>query len=116
MLDPSNTSNGDDSEKLSLLARAVKIVQEGINDGYKTINDTINDLVDELDDSNASLTAVFGQTQKSVAALRQEIAVSIPGIIGMGGQAKDAYTIQESIAKQLQTNMSDRETGYGSSS
>jgi len=105
MLDPSNTSNGDDSEKLSLLARAVKIVQEGINDGYKTINQTINDLVDELDDSNASLTAVFGQTQKSVAALRQEIAVSIPGIIGMGGQAKDAYTIQESIAKQLQTNM-----------
>jgi hypothetical protein len=105
MLDPSNTSNGDDSEKLSLLAKAVKIVQEGINDGYKTINDTINDLVDELDDSNASLTAVFGQTQKSVAALRQEIAVSIPGIIGMGGQAKDAYTIQESIAKQLQTNM-----------
>jgi hypothetical protein len=105
MLDPSNTSNGDDSEKLSLLARAVKIVQEGINDGYKTINDTINDLVDELDDSNASLTAVFGQTQKSVAALRQEIAVSIPGIIGMGGQAKDAYTIQESIAKQLQTNV-----------
>jgi len=105
MLDPSNTSNGDDSEKLSLLARAVKIVQEGINDGYKTINQTINDLVDELDDSNASLTAVFGQTQKSVAALRQEIAVSIPGIIGMGGQAKDAYTIQESIAKQLQTNV-----------
>jgi hypothetical protein len=105
MLDPSNTSNGDDSEKLSLLAKAVKIVQEGINDGYKTINDTINDLVDELDDSNASLTAVFGQTQKSVAALRQEIAVSIPGIIGMGGQAKDAYTIQESIAKQLQTNV-----------
>jgi len=105
MLDPSNTSNGDDSEKLSLLARAVKIVQEGINDGYKTINQTINDLVDELDDSNASLTRVFGQTQKSVAALRQEIAVSIPGIIGMGGQAKDAYTIQESIAKQLQTNM-----------
>ena len=105
MLDPSNTSNGDDSEKLSLLARAVKIVQEGINDGYKTINQTINDLVDELDASNASLTAVFGQTQKSVAALRQEIAVSIPGIIGMGGQAKDAYTIQESIAKQLQTNM-----------
>jgi len=105
MLDPSNTSNGDDSEKLSLLARAVKIVQEGINDGYKTINQTISDLVDELDDSNASLTAVFGQTQKSVAALRQEIAVSIPGIIGMGGQAKDAYTIQESIAKQLQTNV-----------
>ena len=105
MLDPSNTSNGDDLEKLSLLAKAVKVVQEAANEGYKTIKDTINDLVDELDASNASLTAVFGQTQKSVAALRQEIAVSIPGIIGMGGEAKDAYNIQESIAKQLQTNV-----------
>jgi hypothetical protein len=105
MLDPSNTSNDDDLEKLSLLAKAVKAVQETANDGYAVIKSTINRLVNELDKSNASLTAVFGQTQKSVAALRQELAVSIPAIVSLGGKEKDAYNIQESIAKQLRTNV-----------
>lgn len=105
MLQPTNTPNSEEEERLGYVSKYIKKLQDGINEAYKTIVDTTNGLVDELDEANAKIAGVFGQTQKSTVALRQEIAVAIPSLISMGGETSDALAIQESVAKYLQTNV-----------
>lgn len=105
MLQPTNTPNSEEEERLGYVSKYIKKLQDGINEAYKTIVDTTNGLVDELDEANAKIAGVFGQTQKSTVALRQEIAVAIPSLIAMGGETSDALAIQESVAKYLQTNV-----------
>jgi len=105
MLQTTNATNPEEEDRLNYVAKYIKNLQDGINEAYKTIVDTTNGLVDELDEANAKIAGVFGQTQKSTAALRQEIAVAIPSLISMGGETSDALAIQESVAKKLQTNV-----------
>jgi len=105
MLQTTNATNPEEEDRLNYVAKYIKKLQDGINEAYKTIVDTTNGLVDELDEANAKIAGVFGQTQKSTAALRQEIAVAIPSLISMGGETSDALAIQESVAKKLQTNV-----------
>ncbi len=105
MLQTTNATNPEEEDRLNYVAKYIKKLQDGINEAYKTIVDTTNGLVDELDEANAKKAGVFGQTQKSTAALRQEIAVAIPSLISMGGETSDALAIQESVAKKLQTNV-----------
>ena len=105
MLQTTNATNPEEEDRLNYVAKYIKKLQDGINEAYKTIVDTTNGLVDELDEANAKIAGVFGQTQKSTAALRQEIAVAIPSLFSMGGETSDALAIQESVAKKLQTNV-----------
>jgi hypothetical protein len=105
MLQPTNAPNPEEEDRLNYVAKYIKKLQDGINQAYKTIADTTNELVDELDEANAKIAGVFGQTQKSVVGLRQEIAVALPSLIRMGGDSRDAIAIQESVAKSLQTNV-----------
>ena len=105
MLQPTNAPNPEEEDRLNYVAKYIKKLQDGINQAYKTIADTTNELVDELDEANAKIAGVFGQTQKSVVGLRQEIAVALPSLVRMGGDSRDAIAIQESVAKSLQTNV-----------
>jgi hypothetical protein len=85
MLQPTNAPNPEEEDRLNYVAKYIKKLQDGINQAYKTIADTTNELVDELDEANAKIAGVFGQTQKSVVGLRQEIAVALPSLVRMGG-------------------------------
>ena len=109
MLQPTNASTPEDDEKLSFASKAIKSLQEGITDVYKTIEKTVNAMNKTLDESNAALAKTFGQSQQSVVGLREEIAVALPSLVAMGSSLannnNDALKIQQSVSKSLQTNV-----------
>ena len=109
MLQPTNASTPEDDEKLSFASKAIKSLQEGITDVYKTIEKTVNAMNKTLDESNAALAKTFGQSQQSVVGLREEIAIALPSLVAMGSSLannnNDALKIQQSVSKSLQTNV-----------
>lgn len=99
-----NTNDEEEKDKSSI-GKTFDALLEKVNDGYKNLTTITQQLARELSNANATMAGVFGQTQKAITGLREETAIALPRIIGLGGNLTDVLSIQQGIAKELQTNV-----------
>jgi hypothetical protein len=69
----------------------------------KLVNEVIS-LDNQFASMGANMAAVMGQTQMAIQGLREETAIALPTIVGLGGTFKDVQSIQLGITQGLQTN------------
>jgi len=86
--------------------------QKLIDSFNKTVRDSFRNLVNEvrtLDEDFARfgtrVAGVMGQTQMAIQGLREETAIALPKVVGLGGSLADAQNIQFGVTKALQTNI-----------
>jgi hypothetical protein len=69
----------------------------------KLVNEVIS-LDNQFASMGANMAAVMGQTQMAIQGLREETAIALPTIVGLGGTFRDVQSIQLGITQGLQTN------------
>lgn len=93
------------SNSVDSVGRLLNQLKDSVNTVYDGLVSGTVKLESELADLNAKMAGSLGQTQKAVAGLRQEAAIALPTIVGLGGQFSDVQNIQVGIAEQLNTNV-----------
>lgn len=94
------------------LQNAANFVGETMTDIKKMLDKAYEGIVDEtkllerkLADITTQIAGTFGQTQKAVAGIREEVGVALPAIVSLGGEFADVLNIQKGIAESLNTNI-----------
>ena len=83
----------------------IKDMQAAIENAFNSLTTRTEGLERLYTETNARIARTFGTTQQAIVGLRQELAIATPEIVALGGKAEDVATIQEEIAKSLNTNV-----------
>jgi hypothetical protein len=67
--------------------------------------DTLAKLDRDLASGQAKIAGTMGQTQAALVGLREELTVALPGVAALGGSLTDVINLQQSVTKELATNV-----------
>lgn len=67
--------------------------------------DEVTTLDQQFASFGAKVAGVMGQTQMAIRGLREETAIALPSVVGLGGNLTDVTNIQLGVAKALNTNI-----------
>ena len=102
---PNPNQNPTPPPNLSGVSATLKDLQSQINSAFASLGDVTANLDRSFATVTASMAGTFGQTQRALVGLRQELAIALPGIEGLGGDMKDVANIQLGIAQSLNRNV-----------
>lgn len=96
-----NPNTGSITNAQNLLAG----FQRGVEDSFRNLVNEVRTLDEEFARFGTRIAGVMGQTQMAIQGLREETAIALPRVVGLGGSLADVENIQLGITKALQTNI-----------
>ena len=77
----------------------------GVRDSFRNFRNEVRTLDEQFAVFGTRIAGVMGQTQMAIQGLREETAIALPKVVGLGGSLADVENIQLGITKALQTNI-----------
>lgn len=77
----------------------------GVRDSFRNLVNEVRTLDEQFAVFGTRIAGVMGQTQMAIQGLREETAIALPKVVGLGGSLADVENIQLGITKALQTNI-----------
>ena len=96
---------GPSPANLSAMTAAINDLQGSINNAFNKLGDRTAEIESAFATNTAKMAATLGVTQQALLGFRQEMAIALPGIEGLGGELSDVANIQMGIAQELNRNL-----------
>ncbi len=77
----------------------------GVRDSFRNLVNEVRTLDEQFAVFGTKIAGVMGQTQMAIQGLREETAIALPKVVGLGGSLADVEKIQLGVTKSLQTNI-----------
>ena len=77
----------------------------GVRDSFRNLVNEVRTLDEQFAVFGTRIAGVMGQTQMAIQGLREETAIALPKVVGLGGSLADVEKIQLGITQALQTNI-----------
>lgn len=77
----------------------------GVRDSFRNLVNEVRTLDEQFAVLGTKVAGVMGQTQMAIQGLREETAIALPKVVGLGGSLADVEKIQLGVTKALQTNI-----------
>lgn len=79
--------------------------QRKVKEEFGKLSYEVGYLDRQFADFGAEVAGVMGQTQMAIRGLREETAIALPSVVGLGGTLTDVQNIQLGVTKALNTNI-----------
>jgi hypothetical protein len=77
----------------------------GVRDSFRNLVNEVRTLDEQFAVLGTKVAGVMGQTQMAIQGLREETAIALPKVVGLGGSLADVEKIQLGVTQALQTNI-----------
>lgn len=77
----------------------------GVQDSFRNLVNEVRTLDEQFAVFGTRIAGVMGQTQMAIQGLREETAIALPKVVGLGGSLTDVANIQLGVTQALQTNI-----------
>lgn len=79
--------------------------QRGVENSFRNLVSEVRNLDEQFAVLGTKVAGVMGQTQMAIQGLREETAIALPKVVGLGGSLTDVANIQLGVTQALQTNI-----------
>lgn len=102
---PPNPPTGPNTGSIINAQSYIEDFNRGVTSAISNLADRVTLLDQQFATFGAKVAGVMGQTQMAIRGLREETAIALPSVVGLGGSLTDVQNIQLGVTKALNTNI-----------
>ena len=102
---PPNPSAGPNTGSITNAQSLLDAFNRGVRDAFDNLANEVTTLDQQFATFGTKVAGVMGQTQMAIRGLREETAIALPSVVGLGGTLTDVQNIQLGVTKALNTNI-----------
>lgn len=102
---PPNPPTGPNTASITNAQSLLDAFNQGVRDAFNNLANQVTSLDNQFAKFGTQVAGVMGQTQMAIRGLREETAIALPSVVGLGGTLTDVQNIQLGVTKALNTNI-----------
>lgn len=102
---PPNPPTGPNTGSIINAQSYIEAFERGVTSAISNLADRVTLLDRQFATFGAKVAGVMGQTQMAIRGLREETAIALPSVVGLGGSLTDVQNIQLGVTEALNTNI-----------
>jgi len=102
---PPNPPTGPNPSIISNAKGLLEEFNRRVESAFTNLANEVTTLDQQFATFGTQVAGVMGQTQMAIRGLREETAIALPSVVGLGGTLTDVQNIQLGVTKALNTNI-----------